>query len=62
MAAASLVPYGGMFSDESDVPPECMVVVDVGYSFSHVLPMRGGEIVWEHIKRYVSCGTSGTES
>lgn len=49
--AASLVPYGGMFSDESDVPPECMVVVDVGYSYSHVVPIRGGEIVWEHVKR-----------
>jgi actin-related protein 6 len=40
-----------MFSDESDVPPECMVVVDVGYSYSHVVPIRGGEIVWEHVKR-----------
>ncbi|BEI84061.1 hypothetical protein CcaverHIS002_0406650 [Cutaneotrichosporon cavernicola] len=49
--SASLAPYGGMFSDESDVPPECMVVVDVGYSYSHVVPTRGGEIVWEHVKR-----------
>ncbi|CAK9780965.1 unnamed protein product [Cutaneotrichosporon oleaginosum] len=50
-ATASLVPYGGMFSDETDVPPECMVVVDVGYSYSHIVPIRGGEIVWEHVKR-----------
>lgn len=44
-----------MFSDETDVPPECMIVVDVGYSFSHILPVRGGDVIWEHVKRYVSC-------
>lgn len=50
-AAASLVPYGGMFSNDADTPPECLVVVDVGYSFSHVVPIRNGEVVWEHVKR-----------
>lgn len=49
--AASLIPYGGMFSNETDIPPECMIVVDAGYSFTHVIPIRGGDIVWEHVKR-----------
>lgn len=42
-----------MFSNDSDVPPECMVVVDVGYSFSHVVPIQNGEVIWEHVKRCV---------
>lgn len=49
--AASLIPYGGMFSNETDIPPECMIVIDVGYSFTHVVPIQGGEVVWEHVKR-----------
>lgn len=40
-----------MFSNEDDVPPECLVVVDVGYSYSHVVPIRNGEVIWEHVKR-----------
>ncbi|ORY30390.1 actin family [Naematelia encephala] len=46
---AALVPYGGLFGD--DLPPECMLLVDVGYSYSHVIPLRDGQIVWEHVKR-----------
>jgi len=40
-----------MFSNESDILPECMIVVDAGYSYTHVVPMRNGDIVWEHVKR-----------
>ena len=49
--AAALIPYGGLFGDE--VPPECMVLVDIGYSFTHVIPLRDGQIIWETVKR---CG------
>lgn len=52
--AAALIPYGGMFEAEATAaPPECTIVVDVGYSYTHVVPIRGTEIVWEHVKRYV---------
>lgn len=51
--AASLIPYGGLFEDDSGIPPECTIVVDVGYSFTHVVPIREGQIIWEHVKRYV---------
>lgn len=40
-----------MFSNETDIPPECMIVIDAGYSFTHVVPIQGGEVVWEHVKR-----------
>ena len=50
--AAALIPYGGLFG-ETEAPPECMLVVDVGYSYSHVVPFRDGQIIWEHVKRCV---------
>lgn len=49
--AASLVPYGGLFEDDSGVIPECIIVVDVGYSFTHVVPIRDGLVLWDHVKR-----------
>ncbi|WVR04653.1 actin-like protein ARP6 [Kwoniella sp. DSM 27419] len=48
---AALIPYGGLFEDEAGVSPECMIVVDVGYSYSHVIPLRDGQIIWEHVRR-----------
>ncbi|OCF32584.1 actin-like protein ARP6 [Kwoniella heveanensis BCC8398] len=48
---AALIPYGGLFENESGISPECMIVVDVGYSFTHVIPLRDGQIIWEHVKR-----------
>ncbi|CAD6589838.1 MAG: Actin- protein 6, partial [Tremellales sp. Tagirdzhanova-0007] len=35
---AALIPYGGLFGDQA--PPECMILVDAGYSFTHVIPLR----------------------
>lgn len=52
--AASLIPYGGMFSNDSDIAPDCMIVVDAGYSYTHVIPFLNGDIVWEHVKRLVA--------
>ncbi|KAK8847430.1 actin-like protein ARP6 [Kwoniella newhampshirensis] len=48
---AALIPYGGLFENDQGISPECMVVVDVGYSYTHVIPLRDGQIVWEHVKR-----------
>ncbi|KAF8583586.1 Actin/actin-like protein [Ramaria rubella] len=51
--AASLAPYGSIFS--SDTPslphPECSVVVDSGFSFTHVLPLMQGKILWKGVRR-----------
>jgi actin-related protein 6 len=49
--AAALIPYGGLFGDEGQ--PACIVLVDVGYSFTHVIPLRDGQIIWDHVKRFV---------
>ncbi|WVQ83263.1 actin-like protein ARP6 [Cryptococcus sp. DSM 104549] len=48
---AALIPYGGIFDNERGIAPECIIVVDIGYSYSHVIPMRDGQIIWEHVKR-----------
>jgi len=51
ISAASLAPYGGLFSNDSDIPPACSIILDVGYSACHVLPVKNGQIIWEHVKR-----------
>lgn len=51
VSAAAVVPYGGLFSNDRDIPPPCCIMLDVGYSASHVIPVRDGQIVWEHVKR-----------
>jgi hypothetical protein len=49
--AASFVPYGQLFSSPQLPPPQCCVVVDSGFSFTHVIPMVNGEIIWKAVKR-----------
>ncbi|KAF9013049.1 actin family [Cyathus striatus] len=44
---ASLIPHGSLFPQET----ECMVVVDSGFSFTHVVPIMNGSIVWQAVKR-----------
>jgi actin-related protein 6 len=51
VSAASLAPYGGLFSNDHDIPPACSIILDIGYSFSHVLPVKNGQIIWEHVRR-----------
>ncbi|KAI0040286.1 Actin/actin-like protein [Auriscalpium vulgare] len=48
---ASLIPYGQLFGKPSQVQPECMIVVDSGFSFTHIVPIMEGEIVWSAVKR-----------
>ena len=48
-----------MFDDESSaIAPECTIVVDIGYSYTHVVPIRAGEVIWEHVKRSVPSSAS----
>lgn len=48
---ASLIPYGGLFSKPGLPTPECVVIVDSGFSFTHVIPIRGSKVVWEAVVR-----------
>ncbi|KAL0574881.1 Actin-related protein 6, partial [Marasmius crinis-equi] len=48
---ASLIPYGYLFSVPRLPQPECMMVVDSGFSFTHVVPIMNGNIVWDAVKR-----------
>ncbi|KAF7319624.1 hypothetical protein HMN09_00302800 [Mycena chlorophos] len=46
--AAAFMPYTAVFGYPG---PECMVIVDSGFSFTHVVPLMNGRIVWEAVKR-----------
>ncbi|PPQ95265.1 hypothetical protein CVT26_014839 [Gymnopilus dilepis] len=48
---ASVIPYGNLFSQPGSPPPDCAVIVDSGFSFTHVVPMIDGQIVWNAVKR-----------
>ncbi|KAG5643337.1 hypothetical protein DXG03_001056 [Asterophora parasitica] len=48
---ASLVPYGILFSQPDLPSAECVVVVDSGFSYTHVVPLLDGKIVWSAVKR-----------
>lgn len=39
--------------------PECMLIVDSGFSFTHVVPIINGKVVWSAVKRLLlvyGCG------
>ncbi|KAJ7468244.1 actin-related protein Arp6 [Mycena galericulata] len=48
---ASLIPHGTLFDQPGHPPPECMMIVDSGFSFTHVVPLMEGKIVWSAVKR-----------
>ena len=49
--AAGLIPYGTLFS-QPDLPrAEAMLVVDSGFSFTHIVPILSGKVVWNAVKR-----------
>ncbi len=35
------------------VPSECILIVDSGFSFTHVIPLMEGKVVWSAVKRLV---------
>ena len=51
--AAALIPHGQIFSASGLPNPECMLVIDAGFSFTHIVPIMGGSVVWSAVKRYV---------
>ncbi|KAI0688710.1 actin-like protein Arp6 [Cytidiella melzeri] len=48
---ASLVPYGSLFQGDGLPSPECMLVIDAGFSYTHVVPILNGSIIWQGVKR-----------
>jgi len=48
---ASLIPYGSLFSETNQPAPECMLIIDSGFSFTHVIPLIQNEIQWHAVKR-----------
>ncbi|KAI0301094.1 actin-like protein ARP6 [Multifurca ochricompacta] len=49
--AAALVPFGQLFSSPGLPKPECILVVDAGFSFTHIVPIMGGTVLWSAVKR-----------
>ncbi|KAL1688060.1 actin-domain-containing protein [Schizophyllum commune] len=49
--AASLVPYGPLFWQPGLPPPECSLILDCGFSFSHVVPVINGHVQWNAVRR-----------
>lgn len=50
--AASLIPFGGLFARNRLPPPECVLIVDAGFSYTHIVPIIHGEIIWNAVRRY----------
>ncbi|KAJ7149787.1 actin-related protein Arp6 [Mycena crocata] len=48
---ASLMPHGTLFDQPGLPSPECMLIVDSGFSFTHVVPLLEGKVVWNAVKR-----------
>ncbi|KAG6813018.1 hypothetical protein H0H92_014756 [Tricholoma furcatifolium] len=48
---ASLIPYSNLFEQPGLPAADCILVVDSGFSFTHVVPMINGSIVWNAVKR-----------
>jgi actin-related protein 6 len=47
----AMIPYGTLFAQPDLPPAECMLVIDSGFSFTHVIPILSGQIVWNAVKR-----------
>ncbi|KAJ7582804.1 actin-related protein Arp6 [Mycena floridula] len=48
---ASLIPHGDLFATPDLPPAECMLIVESGFSFTHVIPILEGNVVWSAVKR-----------
>ncbi|KAN0074661.1 Actin family [Tylopilus felleus] len=48
---AAMIPYGSLFAAEGLNTPECALIVDSGFSFTHVVPLINHQIQWYAVKR-----------
>ena len=61
LTAAQFIPYGDLPPSDQDIDgpynegalPECVTVVDTGYSFTHITPVLSGQIQWPAVRRLV---------
>ena len=59
---AGFIPYLDLPASDQDVDgaydqgdlAECVLVVDIGYSFTHIVPVVQGTVQWHAIRRYVA--------
>jgi actin-related protein 6 len=51
-SAAPLLQYGDLFEQGSLPAPECFLIVDSGFSFTHIVPVMRGVMVLAGIHRY----------
>ncbi|GLB38716.1 putative actin family protein [Lyophyllum shimeji] len=48
---ASLIPHGTISKEPRLPKPECIVVIDSGFSYTHVVPLLNGNVMWSAVKR-----------
>ncbi|KAF9527514.1 actin-domain-containing protein [Crepidotus variabilis] len=48
---ASMISSGLLFSSPDLPPAVCTIVVDSGFSFTHIVPIINGQIIWKAVKR-----------
>lgn len=48
---ASLIPHGTLFKRPRERKPECCIVVDSGFSFTHIVPIMENRVAWNAVKR-----------
>ena len=49
--AAAMIPHGTLFAQPDLPPAESMLIVDSGFSFTHIIPILSGKVVWNAVKR-----------
>ncbi|KAH7885477.1 actin family [Phlebopus sp. FC_14] len=48
---AAMIPFGSLFAVDGNDTPECALIVDSGFSFTHVVPIIDHQIQWDAVKR-----------
>lgn len=49
----TLVPFGPEANGQGEIQPECVLVLDAGFSFTHVVPVLRGAIMTKGVRRCV---------
>lgn len=50
-AGPAVIPFGTAAAGAGDVRPECVLVVDWGYSFAHITPVMKGAVIASGVRR-----------
>lgn len=49
---------GSLFEQNQSKPPECAIILDSGFSFTHSIPIMNGAVIWEAVRRFGTDGLS----